>query len=218
MNAQAIYSLEAKADQLVKVTAAPDHEPLVLDAVATAFEAMRAAALAEGVDLFVVSGFRSIERQTVIWSRKFVNALTDGLGHREALAKVFEYSAAPGWSRHHWGTDLDLVPGELATCVRLDPADWIPGGPAHKAHVWLERHAKDYGFARPYDVDRGGIKPEPWHWSFVSMALPKLVDADRIPWRAWFERRPFLGAELIARDVQDLYRRFVRGIAPGLAP
>jgi LAS superfamily LD-carboxypeptidase LdcB len=213
-----VYHLEARAAQLAIVPAPNDYEPRLLHAAAAAFEAMRDAGLRDGVDLLVVSGFRSVERQTVIWSRKFLAALTDGLDHKEALARVFEWTAAPGWSRHHWGTDFDLIPAELAGDPRLESADWDEGGVAHGAHLWLAQHARDYGFARPYDVDHGGVKPEPWHWSYVPMALPRLLESDRVHWRPWFERRPFLGSEVIAADLPRLYARYVHGIAPGLIP
>lgn len=211
-----VYSLEARQDDLVRLPAPPDHEPTLVRPVAEAFLKMRAAAQKDGIDLLVVSGFRSIERQTVIWSRKFIAALSDGLGHTAALERVMEWTLAPGWSRHHWGTDLDLVPASMLGNVRLESADWVEGGVAHAAHLWLEKKAGEFGFMRPYDIDRGGVKPEAWHWSFAELGLPRLADTDRVPWREWLERRPFIGAGVLAQNLTKLYDRYVHGISPRL--
>jgi len=208
--------LEADEGQLVELPSAEGCTVRVLPAVARAFLALSAAARDEGVELVAVSGHRSIERQRAIWQRKFAAARADGLDEPGALAKVMEYSAPPGWSRHHWGTDLDLVCGALATTPRLEPEDWEPGGPCAGALAWLERRAGEFGFVRPYDEDRGGYRVEPWHWSHAPHSVSCLRAAAAVDWASWFREAGFDGARLLADDAAVLCKRYVLAVAPAL--
>lgn len=150
---------------------------------ATAFLAMRGAAAADGFALEAVSGFRDFDRQLSIWNRKFSGTrplydaqgrLLDALQMPPAarVAAILLWSALPGASRHHWGTDLDLVdaaapPGRLA---KLTAAEFAPGGPFAGLTAWLDERASHFGFFRPFRGRRSGVQPEPWHYSFAPVA------------------------------------------------
>ncbi len=208
--------LEALPENLTSVAAAKDHEPKLLGVVATAYEAMRRAALGEGVHLAAASGFRSVTRQVQIWERKFRDAVAYMGDRQSSLCKVLEYSAPPGWSRHHWGSDVDLVAGELIDDARLEADDWEECGPCHSAGVWLSAHAHEYGFCRPYDEFRGGFLVEPWHWSFVPTSAPLLSRIQRLDWKFVFTKESFEGADLLADQVNRLFHDFVLAINPRL--
>ncbi|NIM47861.1 MAG: D-alanyl-D-alanine carboxypeptidase family protein, partial [Gemmatimonadales bacterium] len=83
------------------------------------------------------------------------------------------WSALPGASRHHWGTDLDVY--DLAARpegyeVELIPEEVDAGGMFGPLHEWLDgRIAADaaFGFFRPYERDRQGVAPERWHLSYA---------------------------------------------------
>ena len=188
---------EAAPAQLVEIKAAKEHRVSLLDAVAAAFRAMQEAAAADDIRLVAVSGFRSIERQTQIWNRKITAAHNEGLSDAEAVLRVIEYSAPPGLSRHHWGTDLDLVGGALHDAARLEVEDWEVGGVCADEGRWLAEHAADFGFLRPYDRDRGGFLPEPWHWSHVTLSAPFLRRAMADDHDAWLQAEPFALAPLV---------------------
>ncbi len=118
-------------------------------AAARAFAAMRDAASRDGIELQIVSAFRSIEYQLGILERKLQRGL--------AIDDILRVSAAPGYSEHHTGRALDFTtPGyaELEEAFEQSPA-----------FAWLTRHAGDYGFALSYPRgNRHGIAYEPWHW------------------------------------------------------
>jgi LAS superfamily LD-carboxypeptidase LdcB len=206
--------LEAPPTSLVSVAAARDHEVRLLVAVARPWEVMRAAARDDGVTLVAVSGFRDLARQTAIWEAKYRAFREEGLEPRAAVDRILNYSAPPGWSRHHWGTDLDLVGEALAEDPRLEAEDWLAGGPCEAAARWLEAHARDYGFVRPYDRPRGGFLAEPWHWSFAPLARPRFDEVIAFPWAAWLRGRPFAGATPLLEDLDRDLDRFLRGVAP----
>ncbi|MCB9651596.1 MAG: M15 family metallopeptidase [Deltaproteobacteria bacterium] len=76
------------------------------------------------------------------------------------LRAILNWSALPGGSRHHWGTEMDVV--DLAAVppdyrVRLLPDEVAPGGPFHPLHQWLDENLERFGFFRPYARLQGGM-------------------------------------------------------------
>ncbi len=140
-----------------------------------------------GFGLRIVSGFRGFDHQLGIWNRKArgeqpvldsdARPLDVGrLGERDLVFAILRWSALPGASRHHWGTDLDVY-DETARPegyeIELVPAEVEAGGMFGPLHAWLDaRIASDraFGFFRPYDQDRGGVAPERWHLSYAPVA------------------------------------------------
>ena len=74
----------------------------------------------------------------------------------------------PGLSRHQWGTDLDI--SEASLRGQLENVN--PGTPARVIafYRWMEDNAPDFGFCKTYQGERGAVRDEPWHWSFVPFA------------------------------------------------
>jgi LAS superfamily LD-carboxypeptidase LdcB len=149
------------------------------------FLAMRAAAAADGIDLVAFSSFRDFERQLAIWNGKFrgERPMQDRAGRpldpgslapAERVTAILWWSALPGASRHHWGTDFDVM--DLAALppgyrIQVVPAEYRAGGPFERLTTWLDAHMHAFGFFRPYATDRGGVSPEPWHLSYAPVAL-----------------------------------------------
>jgi len=140
-----------------------------------------------GFDLQILSGFRAFEKQLSIWNRKVLGDLPvldsqavpldiDKLSRRDLVFAILRWSALPGASRHHWGTDLDVfdaVAKPEGYEVELIPEEVNPGGMFGPLHDWLDEQissAAAFGFFRPYDRDRGGVAPERWHLSHEPVA------------------------------------------------
>jgi LAS superfamily LD-carboxypeptidase LdcB len=148
------------------------------------FLAMRAAAAADGIDLVAFSSFRDFERQLAIWNGKFrgERPLQDRAGKpldaasmspADKVQAILWWSALPGASRHHWGTDFDVLDGKALPYgyqLQVIPAEYLPGGPFERLTRWLDEHMHAFGFFRPYTTDRGGVQPEPWHLSHAKVA------------------------------------------------
>jgi LAS superfamily LD-carboxypeptidase LdcB len=161
------------------------HPPCALhNEVVAPFLAMRAAAAADGLDLAAVSSFRDFDRQLGIWNAKFrgERPMQDRAGRAldplslapaDRVTAILWWSALPGASRHHWGTDFDVV-DKLAIPagykLQLVPAEYQAGGPFHGLTTWLDAHMHAFGFFRPYTTERGGVSPEPWHLSYAPVA------------------------------------------------
>lgn len=115
----------------------------------------------DGINLEVVSAFRSYQHQKGIWERKW-NSFSGS--DSEKFFKILRYSSWPGISRHHWGTDIDF------NSVQFDYWNSATG---KKTYQWLKQNAPKYGFCEPYSGTRNaGYENEPWHWSYKQVALP----------------------------------------------
>jgi LAS superfamily LD-carboxypeptidase LdcB len=148
------------------------------------FLAMRAAAARDGFDLVPVSSYRDFGRQRAIWNAKFrgerpARDRNGRLVDMTALAPgarvdtILLWSALPGASRHHWGTDFDVADGHvMAEGYRplLEVAEFRRGGPFAGLSAWLGVHMRRFGFYRPYTRRGRGVQPEPWHLSYAPIA------------------------------------------------
>ena len=113
----------------------------------------------DNIKLSVVSAFRSYQRQKQIWENKWGNRPNDDINHAKNILK---WSAFPGTSRHHWGTDVDFNSVETAYWKSKEGV---------KVYNWLQNNAPKYGFCQTYDDGRQhGYNSEPWHWSYMPVA------------------------------------------------
>ena len=118
---------------------------------ASAWQRLRAAAEQDGVQLLVVSAYRSVEYQSALIQRKLDRGLS--------IHDILKVNAAPGYSEHHTGRALDLSTNEsqpLEVAFETTPA-----------YAWLTRHAGEHGFRLSYPRNNPhGINYEPWHWTY----------------------------------------------------
>ncbi len=119
------------------------------------------------------------------------------------VSTILHWSALPGASRHHWGTDLDVVDAAAMPAgyrPQLVSQEFAPGGVFARLDEWLAGHALRFGFYRPYLTWRGGVQPEPWHLSHAPVAadaqqqfsvqvLQQALDGADLSARATVQRR-----------------------------
>jgi LAS superfamily LD-carboxypeptidase LdcB len=194
--------------------------------VAAAFLSMRRAALRDGLDLQAVSAFRDFERQVAIWNGKVSGArpLLDAQGgpldaHELApadrIAAILNWSALPGASRHHWGTDVDLIDaGAVAPGyrVKLSADEFALGGPFAALSAWLEAHAARFGFFRPFRGVLSGVRPEPWHFSFAPVAENARRALGPEVLRSALQQAPLLGRDDVLARIDELHARYVAAV------
>lgn len=114
------------------------------------WRAMKTAAKEDGIEIMLVSGFRSYEYQIELIRRK----LAAGGG----IESILRVNAAPGFSQHHTGLAIDIAtPGIRPLTEDFEHSE---------AFFWMQHHAERFGFNMPYGRDnRFGLAYEPWHWS-----------------------------------------------------
>ena len=145
---------EAQAFELVQVS--PGLQ-LHVDA-AEALQAMQRAAAADGIDLRLLSGYRSHALQKGI----FFDVKSERNQTASERAKV---SAPPGYSEHSTGLAVDLGDGDDSS-TNLSQSFELS-----LAFRWLQDHAASYHFTLSFP--RGnpqGVSYEPWHWRFEGSA------------------------------------------------
>ena len=125
-------------------------DALLEPTTAVQWEQMKSAASGEGLELLLISGFRSRAYQASIITRK--------LAVGQPFEEILRVSAYPGFSEHHAGRAIDIG---CRGCTELtgafeDTAEFR----------WLSANAHRFGFVLSYP--RGnphGILYEPWHWA-----------------------------------------------------
>lgn len=164
-----------------------------------AFIAMKKAAYSDGIDIKIVSSYRSFERQRTIWERKYLRYTDDNqMKPIEAIDKIIEYSTIPGTSRHHWGTDIDIIDGyQKVKGDLLDPDKFSEGQPFYQLKQWLDEHANTYDFHLVYtdEVGRRGFKYEPWHYSYAPISKPMLTEFRKKNILQLLSKEDFYGVE-----------------------
>lgn len=191
------------------------------------FLALRAAAAADGFDVAVSSSFRDFEAQRRIWNSKFrgerdlldengVAIDPTGLDDEQRVDHILRWSALPGASRHHWGTEVDLYDAAAMPAgyrLQLVPAEFAPDGMFGAFADWLARHALRHGFYRPYATFLGGVRPEPWHWSHVEVSARAM---EALTWQIIAEA--IAGADLDGKEtvldrIEAIHRQYVLAVA-----
>jgi LAS superfamily LD-carboxypeptidase LdcB len=187
---------------------------------------LRRAALAAGFNLTPVSSFRDFERQLSIWNEKFSGErpLYDAAGRAldasqlsdaERVEAILRWSALPGASRHHWGTDLDLIDANAIQpgySVQLTTAEFSSTGPFARLADWLETHAARFGFFRPFRGVLSGVQAEPWHYSFAPLAEPARRSLTPAVLQAAVAAAPLLGKRTVLGRLEELHSRYVAAI------
>lgn len=208
------------------IAAVADPPCLLHAEVVAPFLNLRRAALDEGFDLAPMSSFRDFARQLNIWNGKFSGerpmfdaggAQLDAksLTPRERVDAILLWSALPGASRHHWGTDLDLVDrclSEAGYQIKLTREEFAPGGPFAALNLWLDANAPRFGFFRPFQGVRSGVQPEPWHFSFAPIAEKARQRLSPEVLRNAIAGAPLLGKEVVLGSLDELHARYVATI------
>ncbi len=193
---------------------------------------LRQLAAKEGFDLRLCSSFRSFDRQLKIWNDKLnglrpvyddngVQLDLTQLSDWQQVQAVMRWSALPGASRHHWGTDFDIYDAAAVESnyqVQLSPDEVSSGGVFAAMHNWLDtlfeagcslEGGDNSSFYRPYAEDRGGIAPERWHISYRPLAerYAAQLSVDLLA-------RRLCNVEIVHRDIilerlDELYQRFI---------
>lgn len=194
------------------------------------FLAMRRAAAQHGIMLQPYSSFRDFDTQVLIWNRKWrgERPLFDRgglpleharLAEAELIEAILGWSALPGASRHHWGSEVDVydaaaVPADYR--LQLQPEEYGPSGPFARLTDWLGTHLTRFGFFQPYDVDRGGVHPEPWHLSYAAVSVPALRALSVDVLARAIEASDLLGKDAVLAGLASLHARYVTNVAaPG---
>lgn len=192
----------------------------------TAFNRLAESAQRAGFCMAVASSYRSFARQLVIWNGKAtgVRPLLDANGQslnvaqltqKEILFAVLRWSAIPGASRHHWGTDIDVYDSAHINenyVLQLTLEETQGDGSFAEFHRWLteELESNSQGFYRPYQKDIGGVAPEPWHLSYkpIAQQYSQLLTEDLL--LNHIQSIDIALKDVLLEHFNEIYQRFIK--------
>ena len=194
--------------------------------VVAAFQRLQNRAKQAGFDLVIASAHRGFERQLTIWNAKAAGqrpVLDDddnpidinNLNDWEQVQAILRWSALPGASRHHWGTDMDIYDKAAVAddyTVELTAAEVAVDVPFGPMHQWLDQQIANgsaEGFFRPYDIDRGGVAPERWHLSYFPLAEKFQQNMTLAGLEAFLHDKPLLLKDAVLAHLPELYGRYI---------
>lgn len=159
-------------------------------AACDAFLEMQKAAAADGVTVWMQSGYRSVKYQTSLYERKTKYYLDKGYDNATAREKAAAVVNPPGYSEHNCGLAADLNSPEH---TGLDE-----GFEKTAAFRWLCEHAGDYGFILRYPKDaedKTEIIYEPWHWRYVGVENAAKINASGLCFEEYIETLQSIAAK-----------------------
>lgn len=140
--------------------------------IADALKQMLADAKAEGLEPFICSAYRSIERQESLFDSGMKQRLNSGLGYFDAFEKTASVIAVPGTSEHALGLAVDII---SVSNTNLDETQ-----EETKEFKWFEENCYKYGFILRYPngkTDLTGIIYEPWHYRYVGVEVAQEIQS-----------------------------------------
>jgi LAS superfamily LD-carboxypeptidase LdcB len=190
--------------------------------------ALTRAAQQAGFDLSLASSFRSFERQLNIWQRKYSGELTvynreqqvvnmSHLTPWQRVETILIYSALPGASRHHWGTDVDVFASNcLPAGQSLQLCEWEyeQDGYFYEFAQWLKENAVHYDFDFPYQNIMGGIANEPWHISYLPVANLYQQAFSLAILEDTIKQSEIAGKNSILENLEIIYQRYISNLNP----
>ncbi|MEM8503214.1 MAG: M15 family metallopeptidase [Cyanobacteria bacterium P01_D01_bin.1] len=137
------------------VPLSPDSGILLQPDAQTSLEAMLTDAKDDGIQLGIISGFRTLEDQRYLY---FDLKAERG----ESATTRAQVSAPPGYSEHHTGYAVDFI-DESQPATHLEESFETTA-----AYQWLAANAPYYNFEMSFPKDNSAnVAFEPWHWRYV---------------------------------------------------
>lgn len=188
-----------------------------------AFLALQQKAAKAGFKLEPASSFRDFERQLAIWNGKFdgsrpvldehsqpidIHDLSEG----ERCQAILKWSALPGASRHHWGTEIDIYdPFRLPAGQSLQLEPWEYEGDGYFASLseWLTDNMSAYDFYRPFTHKESYIAYEPWHISYWPLSYEASLAYTPDILKSVLEEEDIHGKQWLLAHLDEVYAHYI---------
>lgn len=136
-------------------------------------------ARAEGLDVAVVSAYRSSQKQKENYSAYISRLIKEGYSSIDAAKITAKEIAPPGASEHNAGLALDILTGDW-WATHNDVTDDFENTDEFR---WLSENSWKYGFILRYpkeDEETTGYIYEPWHYRFVGLYYAESIYRSRL--------------------------------------
>ena len=191
---------------------------------AKAFQGLQQSAVKNGFNLQPASSFRDFARQQLIWNGKFngERKVHDDAGNALDLSllddwqkaqAILRWSALPGASRHHWGTEIDIFDPDLlpqGQSLQLEPWEYEKGGYFFELSEFLIENLPHFDFSLPFmqmPVEKK-IGREPWHISYIPLAeKAKQLFSAELLLQAW-EKEEIAGKATLQQHFPQIFEQY----------
>ena len=176
-----------------------------------------------GFELRIESAYRPFEKQLSIWNRKARGELQllDANGEpmqrpadeEELMYAILTWSALPGASRHHLGTDIDVVDGGACPPgyeVQLTPAECT--GIFAKFHEFLTARIREgaaFGFERVFAPRPRTTRPAGWHLAHLPTSRKRLENFSLATLRSIYENTDIACKRVLLARLDSLAEDYI---------
>lgn len=181
---------------------------------------------ADSIDLDIISAYRGFDRQLAIWNEKAEGkrdlyskdqVLLDynSLSDEQIFDAILNWSAIPGASRHHWGSDIDVFDSNVKSKAQTDLNNTEYSTDFKDLTLALDSKInsnKAYSFFRPYSLDRGGVAKELWHLSHKDSSDKFFSEYTFEVFKKNIEQSDMLLKNLVLRDAEVIYKNYILNI------
>ena len=191
---------------------------------AKAFQGLQQSAVKNGFNLQPASSFRDFARQQLIWNGKFSGErkVHDDFGTALELGQlddwqkcqaILRWSALPGASRHHWGTEIDIFDPDLlpqGQSLQLEPWEYEKGGYFFELSEFLTENLPHFDFSLPFIQmpAEKKIGREPWHISYMPLAeKAKQLFSAELLLQAW-EKEEIAGKATLQQHLPQIFEQY----------
>ena len=189
-----------------------------------AFQGLQQSAVKNGFNLQPASSFRDFARQQLIWNGKFngERKVHDDVGNALDLSRlddwqksqaILRWSALPGASRHHWGTEIDIFDPDLlpqGQSLQLEPWEYEQGGYFFELSEFLTENLPHFDFNLPFMQmpAEKKIGREPWHISYMPLAeKAKQLFSAEVLLQAW-EKEEIGGKATLQQHLPQIFEQY----------
>lgn len=124
----------------------------------------------EGLSFYIVSGYRSYEKQQQLIEEDVAVLMNQGMSYEEAYEETLRETMPAGYSEHQTGLAVDIASAkdaELST-RQIETEE----------NKWLQENCYKYGFIVRYPEGKSDITHidyEPWHFRYVGKAVARYM-------------------------------------------
>ena len=189
-----------------------------------AFQGLQQSSVKNGFNLQPASSFRDFARQQLIWNGKFngERKVHDDVGNALDLSRlddwqksqaILRWSALPGASRHHWGTEIDIFDPDLlpqGQSLQLEPWEYEKGGYFFELSEFLTENLPHFDFSLPFIQmpAEKKIGREPWHISYMPLAeKAKQLFSAEVLLQAW-EKEEIGGKATLQQHLPQIFEQY----------
>ena len=126
---------------------------------------------------------------------------------------ILRWSALPGASRHHWGTEIDIFDPDLlpqGQSLQLEPWEYEKGGYFFELSEFLTENLPHFDFSLPFMQMSAEKKigREPWHMSYMPLAEQAAnVFTSEVLLKAW-ENEEIVGKNALTAHLPEIFAQF----------